>query len=62
MNDTYLHRWYVDGQINICYNAVDRHVDEGRGDNVAFIAYSAYTDQEEKVTYSQLKDQVGVYA
>jgi len=62
MSDTYLHRWYVDGLINICYNAVDRHVDEGRGDVTAFVSYSAYTGLEEKITYSELKDQVAVYA
>jgi len=41
--DTYLHRWFPDGEMNICYNAVDRHVHEGRGSKTAFIYDSAYT-------------------
>ena len=46
-SDEYLHRWYTDGEMNICYNAVDRHVDEGRADKVAFIYDSAYTGIQE---------------
>jgi propionyl-CoA synthetase len=29
----YMYKWYPDGEMNICYNCVDRHVDEGRGDH-----------------------------
>ena len=54
-----LYRWYSDGEINICYNAVDRHVDEGRGDHIALIWDSAYLNIVQKYTYSQLKDRVG---
>jgi propionyl-CoA synthetase len=38
----YLPRWYPDGEINICYNAIDRHVVAGHGDSVAIIWDSAY--------------------
>lgn len=31
-SDQYLKRWYPDGESNICYNAVDRHVENGKGD------------------------------
>lgn len=31
-----MQRWYPDGEMNICYNCIDRHVDEGRGDKIAF--------------------------
>jgi propionyl-CoA synthetase len=37
-----LHRWFPDGEINMCYNAIDKHVERGHGDNVAFIFDSAY--------------------
>lgn len=37
-----LYRWYPGGEINICYNAIDKHVDRGHGDNIAFIYDSAY--------------------
>ncbi|NVE95903.1 acetate--CoA ligase [Altererythrobacter lutimaris] len=30
-------KWYADGVLNLCYNAVDRHVEAGRGDNTALI-------------------------
>ncbi len=30
-------RWYEDGVLNLCHNAVDRHVSAGRGENIAFI-------------------------
>jgi propionyl-CoA synthetase len=42
-SDKYLHRWFPDGEINICYNAVDRHVLKGDGNNVAFFQDSVYT-------------------
>lgn len=28
----YMWRWYPDGEMNICYNCIDRHVDAGKGD------------------------------
>src|SRR5690348_57539 len=37
------YRWFVGGKLNTCYNAVDRHVDEGRGDQVALIYDSPVT-------------------
>ncbi len=41
--DKFLHRWFADGEINICYNALDRHVAAGKGDDVAFLEDSVYT-------------------
>jgi len=40
-----LHRWYPDGEMNICFNCLDRHVEEGKGDLVALIYDSAYTGE-----------------
>ena len=42
-SDKYLHRWFPDGEINICYNAVDRHVANGDGEMLAFREDSVYT-------------------
>lgn len=42
-SDKYLHRWFPDGEINICYNAIDRHVLSGHGDAIAFHEDSVYT-------------------
>jgi len=52
-------KWYPDGQINICYNALDRHVEAGDGDNIGMIFDSVYTHQQEKYTYRQMQEIVG---
>lgn len=52
------YRWFKGGSINTCYNAIDRHVEEGRGDQYAVIYDSPVTDTVEKITYSQLKERV----
>ncbi len=50
-------RWFVGGQTNICYNAVDRHVD-ARGDQAALIFVSTETDTETVYTFKQLHQEV----
>jgi len=42
-SDEFMKKWYLDGEMNICYNCVDRHVYEGRGDATALSFDSAYT-------------------
>ena len=54
-----LYRWFPDGEINICYNAIDKHVDRGFGENVAMIYDSAYLNITEKFTYKELQNRVG---
>jgi propionyl-CoA synthetase len=54
-----MHRWYPDGEINMCYNAVDRHVENGDGDNTAIIYESAYLNVMEKWTYKDIQNRVG---
>lgn len=61
-SDQYLKRWYPDGEMNICYNAVDRHVDEGRGDHHALQYDSVYTGVKETYTYKQVQEKVAVMA
>lgn len=51
-------KWYEDGVLNACFNCVDRHVEAGRGDDVALIWEGDEPDQDAKVTYAQLKDEV----
>ena len=48
--------------MNTCYNAVDRHVENGKGDNVAIIYDSPVTNQIQKITYKELLDQVSRFA
>ena len=56
------YRWFPDGVTNACYNAVDIHVEEGRGDQLAVIYDSPVTDTKRTYTYSQLQDQVSRFA
>lgn len=46
-------RWFADGQLNLCYNAVDRHLAE-RADQPALIAVSTETNTEKTYTYREL--------
>lgn len=61
-SDQYLHRWYEDGETNICYNAVDRHIDNGLGDQLALIWDCAYLNIVHKFTYKQVKEKVSKLA
>ena len=54
--------WFVGGQINTCYNAVDRHVETGRADQTAIIYDSPITNQQRKISYSELLQQVSQFA
>jgi propionyl-CoA synthetase len=49
-------RWFADAECNTCWNAVDRHVEGGRGDQAAIIYDSPVTDTKRTITYSELKD------
>ncbi|MEO0359364.1 MAG: AMP-binding protein, partial [Pseudomonadota bacterium] len=53
-----LYEWFKDAQVNTCYNAVDRHVVAGRGDQAAIIYDSPVTDAQATITYRQLQDEV----
>lgn len=53
-----LYRWYPGGELNMCYNAVDRHVDEGHGERTALIYDSPVTDQKRLFKYAELRDEV----
>jgi propionyl-CoA synthetase len=56
------YRWFAGGRINTCHNAVDRHVEAGRGDQPAIIHDSPVTDTVRRLTYAELKDQVARFA
>ncbi|MCH2163782.1 MAG: propionyl-CoA synthetase [Marinovum sp.] len=53
-----MYEWFVDGMVNTCWNAVDRHVEAGRGDQVAVIHDSPITGTKANITYSELRDRV----
>jgi len=56
------YRWFSGGEMNTCYNAVDRHVQSGRGDQTAIIYDSPVTDIVRKITYRELREQVATFA
>ncbi len=51
-------RWFDDGTLNTCFNAVDRHVRDGRGGQAALIFDSAMTGTQETLTFADLLDRV----
>lgn len=52
-------KWFEDGVLNLCHNAVDRHVAAGRGDNIAFIFEPDDPAQDARhISYAQLLDEV----
>ncbi|MZR12625.1 AMP-binding protein [Maritimibacter sp. DP07] len=53
-----LYEWFSDGMVNTCYNAVDRHVAAGKGDQVAIIYDSPITGAKDKITYAEMQDRV----
>ena len=56
------YRWFIGGEINTCYNALDYHIDQGHGDRLALIYDSPVTDTIRKYTYTQLRDEVAKFA
>jgi propionyl-CoA synthetase len=50
-------KWFVGGRTNLCYNAVDRHLEE-RGDQTAIYFLSTETDEERTLTYRELHREV----
>ncbi|MDB6177811.1 propionyl-CoA synthetase [Paracoccus sp. Z330] len=50
--------WFADARVNTCWNAVDRHVEAGRGDQLAIIHDSPITHSYRGLTYRELRDRV----
>lgn len=56
------YRWFPEGKINTCFNAIDRHVEEGNGSRTAIIYDSPVTSKKISFTYSDLKKRVSIFA
>lgn len=56
------YRWYPDGVTNACYNAVDVHVNAGRGDQAAVIHDSPVTRTQRSISYKELLHEVSRFA
>ncbi len=59
---TPFYRWFAGGVVNTCYNAVDRHVEAGRGDQAAIIYDSPITGTKRILSYAELKDKAARFA
>ncbi|HIP22487.1 MAG TPA: propionyl-CoA synthetase, partial [Rhodobacteraceae bacterium] len=61
-SDAPLYQWYSDGVMNTCYNALDRHVAAGRGEQAAIIYDSPITGAKATISYSDMLERVSVLA
>ncbi len=57
-----LYEWFADARVNTCWNAVDRHVEAGRGDQTAIIHDSPITGTRNTISYAELKDRTATLA
>ena len=55
-------RWFADGVLNSCFNAVDRHVENGHGERLAVIYDSPVTGTKKTYTYTEFRDEVALFA
>lgn len=56
------YRWFTGGELNSCYNALDFHIDQGRGQQTALIYDSPVTNTIRKFTFNELRDIVARFA
>jgi propionyl-CoA synthetase len=56
------YRWFPDGQLNTCFNALDRHIEQGRGDQAALIYDSPVAGVQATFSYAGLLEQVARFA
>ena len=56
------YRWFTGGELNSCHNALDYHIENGRGDQDALIYDSPVTQTIKTYTYNQMRDEVARFA
>ncbi|AXQ92547.1 propionyl-CoA synthetase [Cereibacter azotoformans] len=56
------YEWFSDGMVNTCWNAVDRHVEAGRGKQIAIMHESPITHSSKGITYAELQQRVASLA
>ena len=57
-----IYEWFKDAEVNTCWNAVDRHVAQGRGNQTAIIYDSPVTHTRQEITYAELLERVSSLA
>ncbi len=58
----HMYEWFADGMVNTCYNAVDRHVENGRGEQTAIIYDSPITHSKREISFIELRNRVAMLA
>ncbi|QYX56366.1 propionyl-CoA synthetase [Roseovarius sp. SCSIO 43702] len=58
----HIYEWFADAEVNTCWNAVDRHVENGRGDQAAIIHDSPVTGSKSTLTFAELRDRTASLA
>jgi propionyl-CoA synthetase len=61
-SDAPFYRWFAGAELNICHNALDRHIHHGRGEQAALIYDSPIAGRKKTYTYRELRDQVAALA
>ena len=56
------YRWFAGGKLNTAYLALDVHIEEGRGDQLALVYDSPAANMQKKFTYTELRDTVAIFA
>lgn len=57
-----IYAWFSGGMLNTCFNAVDRHVNAGRGEQTAIIYDSPVTDAKRRISYAELQNLTARFA
>lgn len=55
-------QWFSDGELNMCYLCIDKHIEDGFGEQIAIVYDSPVTNQKRKYTYSQAKEEISKLA
>jgi acetyl-CoA synthetase len=55
-------KWYLGGTLNVCFNCIDRHVDEGRGSRVAYHWEGEPADERRSITFAELQREIVRFA
>jgi len=56
------YRWFAGGKLNTAYLALDVHIEDGRGDQLALVYDSPAANMQQKFTYAELRDTVAKFA
>ncbi len=61
-DENHYNQWFPDGKLNICYLCIDKHIEDGFGDQVAVIYDSPVTNQKKTYTFNEAKQEISKLA